>query len=95
MDIFYSTISQYVNLYINGSQEGYFKCNREVRQGDPLSPLLFCIAEEVLGRGITKLVEEEKVDHIKASRYANIASHCFYADDLMVFCKDKFQVFKP
>ena len=78
-----------VSICINGSQEGYFKCKRGVRQGDPLSPLLFCIAEEVLSRGIKKLVSENKLDLISASRTAKLPSHCFYADDLMVYCKGK------
>jgi len=49
----------------------YFNCHREVGHGDPLSPLLFCIVEDVLGRGILKLVQEKKVDLIKASNYTN------------------------
>jgi len=52
-------------------------------------PLLFCIVEEVLSRGISKLVEEGKVKLIDASRKAKIPSHCFYANDLMVYCKCK------
>jgi len=88
--IIYILHSSNISISINGAQKGYFKCNRGVRQGDPLSPLLFCIAEEALSRGISKLAEEGKVDLIKASRNAHIPSHCFYADDLMVFCKGKF-----
>lgn len=34
-------------------------------------------------------MEDGKVDLIKASRHTHVASHCFYADDLMVFCKWK------
>jgi len=62
-----------------------------VRQGDPLFPLLFCIAEEVLSRGILKLVEEGKVDLITGSRHSQVPSHCFYADDIMIYCKAKFE----
>jgi len=52
-----------------------------------LSPFLFCIAEEVLSRGISKLVEEDKVKQIVASRQVLVPSHYFYADDLMLYCK--------
>jgi len=64
-----------------------FTCNRGVRQGDPLSPLLFCLAEDVLSRGIRKLVNGGKVNLIKATRNVTIPSHSFYADDIMVYCK--------
>jgi hypothetical protein len=60
-----------------------------VRQGDPLSPLLFCIAEDVLSRSIAKLVQEGKLDLIKGTRHVSVPSHTFYADDLMIFCKGK------
>ena len=76
-----------LSISINGSQNGYFKCKRGVRQGDPLSPLLFCIAEDVLSRSITKLVEQGRVSLISSSRHHNIPSHVLYADDVMIFCK--------
>lgn len=78
-----------ISISINGSQHGYFNCHRGVRQGDPLSPLLFCIAEEVLSRGISKLVDDHKIDLIGSSRGACIPSHCLYADDIMVYCRGK------
>jgi len=76
-----------MSISINGSQNGYFKCKRGVRQGDPLSPLLFCIAEEVLSRSITRLVEQGKLNLISSSRHHYIPSHVLYADDVMIFCK--------
>lgn len=57
-----------ISISINGAHHGYFNCRRGDRQGDPLSPLLFCITEEVLSRSIKKLVEEGKVEQIAASR---------------------------
>lgn len=70
----------------------FFNCKRGVRQGDLLSPLLFCIAEDVLNRGITNLVNEGKVELIKSSRHQHIPSHTLYAEDVMVFCKGKLSV---
>jgi len=67
----------------------FFKCKRGVRQGDPLSPILFCLAEDVLSRGIRKLVEQGKLELIKGSRQYQVPSHTLYADDIMVFCKAK------
>ncbi|MCH82427.1 ribonuclease H protein, partial [Trifolium medium] len=57
-----------------------------VRQGDPVSPLLFCIAEDVLSRRITKLVDDGRLQLSKGSRHVRIPSHCLYADDIMIYC---------
>jgi len=78
-----------LSISINGAQHGYFNCNRGVRQGEPLSPLLFCIAEDVLSISISLLVEQGKISLINSSRYHNIPSHIMYADDIMIFCKGK------
>jgi len=78
-----------LSISVNGKQNGYFNCTRGVRQGDPLSPLLFCIAEDVLSRNITLLVQQGKLELIKGSRYSNVPSHSLYADDIMIFCKGK------
>jgi len=81
--------SALLSINVNGKLNGFFKCKRGVRQGDPLSPLLFCIAEEVLSRNISKLVDLGKLDLIKGTRHIQIPSHALYADDIMIFCKGK------
>ncbi|XP_058761813.1 uncharacterized protein LOC131635226 [Vicia villosa] len=79
--------SAVMSVSVNGLQAGFFTCKSGVRQGDPLSPLLFCLGEDVLSRGLTKLVENKKVKLIKASRDSYVPSHVLYADDIMVFCE--------
>ncbi|XP_058734177.1 uncharacterized protein LOC131605902 [Vicia villosa] len=76
-----------MSIGFNGSQLGYFNCSNGLRQGDPLSPLLFCIAEDVLSRGITNLVNNDKINNIKANRSHFVPSHTLFADDIMIFCR--------
>lgn len=62
------TTLKYAFLYVstNGVSHGYFNFSRGFRQGDPLSPLLFCLPEEVLSRSLTKLVEDGILSWSKA-----------------------------
>ena len=46
------------SILINGNPEGFFRGTRGIRQGDPLSPLLFVLIMEALSRMITKAIEE-------------------------------------
>ena len=53
-----------LSIRINENLVGLFPCSRGVRQGDPLSSLLFCLAGEVLSRGLSKLVNDKKILHM-------------------------------
>jgi hypothetical protein len=66
---------------------GIFSCVRGVRQGDPLSPLLFCIAEEVLSRAISLAATLGRISPMNYCRGLSIPTHILYADVIMIFCK--------
>nr|XP_008372647.1 uncharacterized protein LOC103436004 [Malus domestica] len=72
-------------VLINGSIEGFFTCSYGVRQGDPLSPILFCLAKEVFSKGLTKMVEDDLIDTFSVPMGIAPPSHVLFADDIMVF----------
>lgn len=48
---------------------------------------LFCIAEDVLNRCLSKLESNNKIKLIKAYRSMMVPSHTLYADEIMLFTK--------
>ena len=60
--------SAWFSMLVNGSPKGYFPAERELRQGDPLSPFLFLIVAEALGRMVRQSVQV----YLKASKWLEI-----------------------
>ncbi|XP_057785445.1 uncharacterized protein LOC131002988 [Salvia miltiorrhiza] len=76
-----------ISILYNGRLSGYFPCTRGVRQGDPLSPIIFGIAEDVLSHLIINCVTSRHLIPMSFSRSMNFPTHLLYADDVLLFCK--------
>lgn len=58
--------------------------SRGVKQGDPLSPLLFIVASEGFSRGLKTLMATGVIWGFQAYRVPQV-SHLGFADDLVIF----------
>ncbi|KAL9678490.1 hypothetical protein QQ045_016334 [Rhodiola kirilowii] len=86
IDLIYRNISNcWYSVLWNGSSYGYFKSNKGVRQGDPLSPSLFIRGMEYLSRLINEAVRKGKLMAYKTKGCRNPFHHLMYADDLLIF----------
>lgn len=77
------------SVMINGSPFGFFKPERGLRQGDPLSPFLFILGAEVLSQMLARAENEWSIFGIKVALRAPPLSHLLFADDLMIFGRAK------
>lgn len=72
------------SVLFNGGVHGFFKSTRGLRQGDPLAPTLFILAEEVLSRGLLALASQGKVKSYHVSRGCTPITHLLFADDTIL-----------
>ncbi|KAL0406227.1 UNVERIFIED_CONTAM: putative mitochondrial protein [Sesamum latifolium] len=68
-------------------QFGYFKPDRGLRQGDPLSPYLFLFVAEVFSSMLQTTIDRREMEGIAVSRGAPRISHLLFADDTIIFGK--------
>lgn len=74
-------------VVFNGDIAGFFKSSRGVRQGDPIAPSLFIIAEESLSRSLKEAQAQGQIDRFQGPRRAPTVSHLLFADDTLIFTK--------
>jgi hypothetical protein len=77
-------------ILVNGSPSGFFPSSRGLRQGDPLSPLLFVIVMEALSRLLDRAAREGLFSGFTVGMMAAnplMVSHLIFADDTLIFCR--------
>ncbi|XP_042490073.1 uncharacterized protein LOC122070041 [Macadamia integrifolia] len=74
-----------ISVLLNGGPVGYFGVEKGLRQGDPISSMLFIIAEEVLCRGLSELLANNSIKALSSPRGAIIPTHILFADDVFIF----------
>jgi len=77
-------------VLINGAPSRFFSSSRGLRQGDPLSPLLFLLVMEALSKMMSATVDRDLLEGFTVGS-RNVAelvvSHLLFADDTLIFCE--------
>jgi len=73
-------------VLINGSSSSFFRSSRGLRQGCPLSPLLFLLIVEGLSRILLKLIEDGKIEGVLVATGIR-HTHLLFVDDVILFGK--------
>lgn len=74
-------------VLVNGSATRYSLGKQGLRQGDPLSPYLFILIIEALGRSISTALVNGRIEGIKPTTLIPSITHQQFADDTLVSLK--------
>ena len=87
--IFFYLSTVCFSILINGFPCGFFGSSRGLRQGNPLSPLLFVLVIEALGRMLDKAIHEGCMSSFSMGNLEGrslVVSHLLFVDDTLIFC---------
>jgi hypothetical protein len=73
-----------VGVTLNGQDSSFFKTGKGLRQGDPLSPMLYNLAGDVLTKMLIKAANANLIQGLSANSMAKVIS-LHYADDTILF----------
>uniref|UniRef100_A0A803P465 Reverse transcriptase domain-containing protein n=1 Tax=Cannabis sativa TaxID=3483 RepID=A0A803P465_CANSA len=77
------------SVFINRAPRGKFSGSRGLRQGDPLSPFLFTLVADVLGRMTNKAVSTGNISGFLVGKERVQVSHLQFADDTIFFVENE------
>lgn len=80
------TIVSYTIL-LNGQTHGLIKPERGIRQGDPLSPLLFILCAKALVNVLNMAEKDGKLHGIRLNKDGPAVHHLLFADDSVLMCR--------
>ena len=87
--IWHCISSASLSILINGSPTTAFKMERDLRQGDPISPFLFILIAEVMNRMILKARDLGFIEGVVVGKDKVELTHLQFADDTLIFCPAK------
>ncbi|GKA57668.1 reverse transcriptase domain, reverse transcriptase zinc-binding domain protein [Tanacetum coccineum] len=76
--------SSRASIIVNGSHTSEFSINRDLRQGDPLSPFLFILVMEGLHTAFADALGNGLISGININNSSINISHLFFADDVII-----------
>jgi hypothetical protein len=88
--IAYCILMVQFSILINGSSSDLFSSSRGLRQGDPLSLLLFGVVMEVLSRMMTTTMDMRLLYGSSVRSRNNeelLVPHLLFTDDTLIFCE--------
>ena len=72
------------SIMVNGVPSGIIKPSSGILQGDPLSPFLFIIMAEGLGRSISALTDSNSIKGLHGTNGGDRHTHQQFVDDTML-----------
>ncbi|VFQ59176.1 unnamed protein product [Cuscuta campestris] len=84
--VYFCVTSTSYSILLNGENVGFFNGGKGIRQGDPISPLLFTLIMEYLTRTLKVYAQKNGFSYHPKCRELKIINLAF-ADDLILVCK--------
>ncbi|KAK1283182.1 hypothetical protein QJS10_CPB21g01655 [Acorus calamus] len=77
------------SVLLNGKPCSFFHLNKGLRQGDPLSPLLFTVVANAFSRLMSLAEQEGWVKGLSICNRGPSTTHVQYVDDTVILCAAK------